>query len=399
MKKKILVVTPRSPFADRGACEADRLAGIKWFLNHGYEVRVITKYLPSDVESIVSAQNTLGIKISPVPYKYSNIRGIAKLLHYLRRIIWPLYWDGASYEYYDREISGVLKKELMEFKPDYVWFDYTYLWPLYRVVRKNSQAKIITRSINFEPKHFLDENGRNILNYTRVVPKFISEVISFRISDYFFSITPNEEKIYKRFGKTELANLPLRSLAERVNRPLVQKKSDEKIKIGFMPSTFSVPHNLEALKFILKDILPLLPKEIIEKIYFHFTGNKLPIEIKDNLPSYCVYEGFVPSSIDFWLGMDIALAPSVFGAGMQQKIFEPLALGIPTVTSRRGLAGYDFKCGESVMCAETKEDYVSKIKHFINNYHKLDNYSNEAKTVSKELFSSEAIDSIINKCL
>jgi hypothetical protein len=41
--KKVLIITPRSPFQGRGADEQDRLEGVGWFMRNGFEVRVITK--------------------------------------------------------------------------------------------------------------------------------------------------------------------------------------------------------------------------------------------------------------------------------------------------------------------------------------------------------------------
>ena len=86
--KKILLVTPRSPFSKSGACEQDRTYGIEQFLRLGYDVRVITKTLPSDMVHLEAGKNKLGIKIIPVSYKLSkNLSFIEKLKKYTKRII------------------------------------------------------------------------------------------------------------------------------------------------------------------------------------------------------------------------------------------------------------------------------------------------------------------------
>lgn len=390
--KKVLVITPRSPFQNRGADEQDRLAGIEWLIGHGYEVRVITKILESDLPHIESARTRLGICITPVSYK-SN-RRLATLFS---RLINPRYWDGAAYEYFDPEMEAAVTNELQEFKPEAVWFDYTYLWPLYPMVRK-SGARIITRSINFEPSHFLDEDGRWPWNYLRALPKFASERKAFKESDYFFAITPKEEKTYRSLGSTPIKTLPLRSLPARIDQEKEQQ-SGSLIRLGFMPSTYKVRHNLRALEFIVEDVLPLVPEAVRSALSIHVTGSKLPDVLKDKLPRQVIYEGFVESSVEFWLSMDIALSPSPFGAGMQQKIFEPLSLGLPTITSKRGIAGYPFACGESVVCAESKEEFAEAITKLVSDAAYRASIGRKAREEAKKLFNKEAIDEAIRWAL
>ncbi|MEK7194216.1 MAG: glycosyltransferase [Patescibacteria group bacterium] len=387
--KKVIIVTPRSPFQGRGADEQDRLCGIEWFINNGYGVQVITKTFPSDFPHIEESKKRLNISITGISYKYRGKRSLVRLL---RRLVWPPYWDGAAFEYTDREIQNELKKQIEEFKPDFVWFDYTYLWPLYHIPLKK-KIPIITRSINFEPDHFLDEDGRTPLNYFLVLFKYLSEITSFRKSAHFFSITPKEEKIYRKFGKTSLSTLPLRSLCSRLEER--ETVCHEGLHIGFTPSTFTVSHNLQALLFIIRDVYPLLPEEVKKITTIHVTGNKFPESLKIELPKSVKYDGFVPNSIDFWKAMDISFSPSLFGAGMQQKIFEPIALGVPTITSKRGLADYPFECGVHVVCASSKEEVVSAIIGLYNNKAKAQSISREAQKLSRHFFSKTRIDWIL----
>jgi glycosyltransferase involved in cell wall biosynthesis len=391
MNKRILIVTPRSPFEGRGADEQDRLSGIKWFIENGYEVRVITKTLDNDIPYLNRVASELSIKIYRISYKFRGKKD------FLKRLFNPNYWDGAAYEYFDSEIQRKLAEQVSEFNPDIVWFDYTYLWPLYKIAKKGG-AKIITRSINFEPEHFLDEDGRMPWNYLRAIPKYMSELRSLRNSDFFFAITLKEEKIYKKMAHTPVFTLPLRALPKMIGKQRVPR-SDGYFHIGFMASNYNVHHNLEALLFLTRDILPLFPSEIKDNLLVHVTGNKLPKKIQEQLPKGVVYDGFVPSSSDFWLSMDIAVVPSVFGAGMQQKIFEPLTLGVPTITSKRGLAGYPFECGKSVLCAETSKGFVDAIVRLARDSEFRSRLGEEAKKVAATIFSKESLDRIIEKAV
>lgn len=387
MKKKILIVTPRSPFQGRGADELDRLSGIEWFIKNEYDVHVITKIMPSDMFAIEEARNKFGITIIPISYKFDKKNKIARGITSFVR-------DNAAHEYYDSEIQIAVATEIAVFKPDMVWFDYTYLWPLYSLIPKG--IPLFTRSINFEPTHFLDENGRYPWNYIRVIPKLVSEWIVSRKSKIVFAITPKEQNEYQVFGAHSVV-LPLRGLPayqESSARSFIQAPV---IHLGFTASTYSVDHNIGALRFILEKILPRLRKGDI-RYMFHFTGSRLPESIRNLLTVDDVYEGFVPNMKDFWDHVDIALVPSLFGAGMQQKVFEPLMLGVPTITSKRAIAGYAFGENE-VVCVESAPSFVREIQRLSHNSEVRKLLSQYSKKTSKRLFSSEAINDILTQSL
>lgn len=393
MSKRVLIVTPRSPFLGRGADEQDRLSGIEWFVEHGYGVEVITKIMPSDMAGIEAARIKYGITIEAVSYKQTGRKSFTTVL---RRLLNPLFWDGAAYEYFDSEIQRKVRDAVMMRKPDFVWFDYTYLWPLYHIA-KDAGIPIVTRSINFEPEHFLDEDGHTFINKIRALPKYWSEKKVLRRSNWFFAITPKEEKIYKTLGTTPVRVLPLRALPSRlIKRKIIPHKG---IRIGFMPSTYTVDHNKEALRFLVEEVWPLLPDDVRNTATLHITGNKFPESFKSKMPKGIIYEGFVPSSVAFWQGMDIALAPSLFGAGMQQKIFEPIALGVPTITSKRGLAGYPFECGKHLVCAETKDKVAEALTTLMGQATKRQEISNRAQELSKKLFSPEVFNKLLQEAI
>lgn len=71
--------------------------------------------------------------------------------------------------------------------------------------------------------------------------------------------------------------------------------------------------------------------------------------------------GFVPNVLDH---VDDALASICcirFGAGVQNKVLEALAMGLPTISSKLGVEGIDLTRGENVLIADTEEEYVTQI--------------------------------------
>lgn len=76
---KILVVTPRFPYPEAGACEQDRAEGIRQLQRLGFKVRVIEKFFDwQSVEEIKKYWANQGVEIVSVPYVLNCISKIEK---------------------------------------------------------------------------------------------------------------------------------------------------------------------------------------------------------------------------------------------------------------------------------------------------------------------------------
>ena len=398
--KKILVITPSLPFPATGAEQADRAWGLIQLKNLGYNVKVIAKLVAwQSQDQVKETEKKIGIAIITVPYKFSNktLTFKDRVKKILLKIYNPFLLDGAALEYAEPEIKKILEKELATWQPDIVWFDYTYLWPLYGTVRKQ-KIPIITRSINYEPIHFLQEDGYTFFNLLKSAPKFFSEFLSSLKSDHIFAITPKEEKIYRKMNK-QVSTLPLRGL------PYCLKKShpisDKRIlNVFFMGSTYNVSHNRKALEFILKEIAPFMHKNYPNQFLFYILGKKVPENCNQYFTDNVIYKGptYGEELEKFFTEMDVALIPSFFGAGMQQKIFEPLSRGIPTITSARGIADYPFKHKKEVYLAKNFEEFISCLLE-LKDFSIREKLSQKSIEASSLIFSQETLDKIIKQAL
>ena len=388
MSKKILVITPRFPLPDTGACEQDRVEGIKQLKRLGFEVSVVSKiFFFQDKAAIEKFSSDFGIPVKLLEYenKFS-----------IKRFLNPFYWDGAAYEYSRKSVKEAVESEVERFRPDLVWIDYTYLWPLYSIFRKRN-IPIIVRSINFEPSHFLQEDDWSFLNLFKFLSKFASEIITVRRNNFLFAITPKEENFYRKLGAKNTATLPLRGLAGRL-KERKQINDNKSLNVFFAGSTYSVSHNRKALELIVRQVAPLVERKKLGKFTFHITGRKFPNELKSYLNEKVIYRGLINDWNSFTDEMDIAIVPSLYGAGMQQKIFEPLCRGISTVASARGLAGYPFINGEHLLLAQTPEDFVSCLL-MLENAGLRQELSRKAYELASRIFSREASDQIITKAI
>jgi glycosyltransferase involved in cell wall biosynthesis len=338
------VVTPRFPYPEAGADEQDRAGGIRQLQRLGYQVTVVAKCFSwQPLEEIQEVWRKQGVTVVLVVYKNSEHRA-QKIF---KKFCSPRLWDGAAAEFFDPEMQGAVAEQLRVCNPVAVWFDYTYLWPLYHLVRQRN-IPILVRSHNFEATHFLAESGRTITNYLKSIPKFITEYRTARTVDKLFAISPDEAKKYQSIGARAVDTLPLRSLTNKIGTH-TPRTTTEPLNLFFAGSTYNVSHNRRALEFVLQELAPRLEEQFPNAFKIHIFGSKFPADLEKAVVKNVIKRGFVADLDAAMLDMDIALAPSFFGEGMQQKIFEPLARGFPTITNNRGLAGYDFS-EEEIRC-------------------------------------------------
>lgn len=351
---RILVITPKLPYPANGADEQDRLSGIRLLQDGGHTVMVIAKKHEYQNQSCVSKmEKDLGLRVIPVPYRERHIS--------LQRLLNPLWIDGAAYEYTDPLLRKEVDIALRKFQPEVVWVDGSYAWPIAHYVRKKD-FYVVIRSLNRESVHLLSDEGYSILNLIRFIAKEVGEYMAARSADVVGAITPKENKFYSRIGKTPVYTLPLRRLPyilqEHVHVPVKRKQ----LHIMFNGATYSVCHNRKVAEYLIQHVAPKVNRELPGKVLFHITGAKLPPKISTNLPKNVVYEGYVQNFEEFVSNMDIALAPSLGGEGMQQKIFDPIVRGIPTITTSRGTVGYKLVHKENVYLAENVQEIVLAIK-------------------------------------
>jgi len=402
MKKKILIVTPKFPYPKRGACEQDRAAGIERLIDMGHEVEIITKIynLPFWKQALKDTQKKLNVNVTSFTYIFHGKVSLKKKIKkIMRQFLYPPYLDGAAYEYTDKKMKNALKKSLESFQPDIVWFDYTYLWPLYKMVKKKG-IPIITRSMNIEAFHFLEENGWSPINIIKFLPKIYTEKIICRDSDVLLAITPKEYDWYKKYCQEKLLLLPLRALPEYIKNPHKQNKTKKVLDVFFSGSTYNVPHNRAALEFVVNKVAPLAEEKFPGQFHFNIFGGKVPKSILKIKNKNITIFGYTNTktyrkNMD---NMDIALIPSLYGSGMQQKIFEPIVCGFPTITSPRGIAGYHLKDGEHVLLADTPKEFVSALGK-LKNVNTRNRIALAAREKTKNIFSQLVIDEILNKAI
>ncbi|HLY29188.1 MAG TPA: glycosyltransferase [Aggregatilineales bacterium] len=335
------------------------MTNISDLMRLGHEVRLFTRISPyTTLDDCLKFYRKQGIDVRLIPWQ------TRKMLRYRIRDV--AFVNGVSWEFGKPDFLDGLAQELTAWTPDVVWCHTGYAWPAAAFVKKRGVPAII-RSIDYVPINYALRNQRDrklslplkLLRYWGVL---LSEYRSLQNAAVHVAITPVEQKLYQNLRpKSNVQVLPLRVLPQLVRKEPRQVTNRRPLRVYFMATKYTAKHNLVALKFILEEIIPRVRQRCAGAFEFHILGQRVPPEMLTQAASDVIFDGYVPDLDAHLANMDIALVPSVVGVGMQQKVFESLCRGFPTLTYARGLSGFRFEHGKNILLEEDADGFVDQL--------------------------------------
>ena len=165
------------------------------------------------------------------------------------------------------------------------------------------------------------------------------------------------ERDAKHIGKEGFKIIP-----NGVNIPGVKKtlkKDDGVVNLAFWGNMSYYP-NVKAAIF-LTDLFNSLPKG---KYKLHIIGAQPCKQVLAlNKPNEVIVHGYVDDLKNLLANMDIAVFPIFDGSGLQNKVLEAFALGLPVITTNIVLDSMP-KLSEYAIVANSKNDFIRSIELF-----------------------------------
>lgn len=149
--------------------------------------------------------------------------------------------------------------------------------------------------------------------------------------------------------------------------------------------------NIEAMQWFVRDVMTLV-REKLPAVEFHLAGKRMSPDILEYRQQQSVFtHPDVPSAAAFMQAHEILVVPLLSGGGMRLKIVEAMALGMPIVSTRIGAEGIAVRDGESILFAETSEEFVEKIRLLLVNPELKRRLGEEARCIALERYTWESI--------
>ncbi len=195
-----------------------------------------------------------------------------------------------------------------------------------------------------------------------------SEINFWKKADLVGTVSEEDGQLIKKFVKKEPIIVPNAAGDEMIVKNL-PKKNLSQPKILFQGNFYWL-QNIEAAKFLVKEILPLTQKKLpkclfiiagqnAKKYFSHLNLKNLKIINIENKDSRKV--------IDLYRQSTLFIAPIFGPGGTRLKILAAMASGLPIISTDVGVSGLKLKEGKEVLIARNKEDFIKKIKLILKN--------------------------------
>ena len=143
-------------------------------------------------------------------------------------------------------------------------------------------------------------------------------------------------------------------------RPLVLPKEYDIVFTGNM----NYPPNVDAACFLIKEILPLV-RQTHPDIKVLLAGANPHSRIQGLKSEMINVTGWVPDIRESYASARIFIAPMQIGTGLQNKLLEAMAMGLPCITSHLANNALGAKEGEEILLGNSPVEYASQVNRLL----------------------------------
>jgi glycosyltransferase involved in cell wall biosynthesis len=169
---------------------------------------------------------------------------------------------------------------------------------------------------------------------------------------------------------------------------------DEREHLIFVGNFVHRP-NADAVNFFVREILPLVRVEI-PGVRLLLVGDNAPPDVAAHASEEVRLLGYVPDLDPLMARARVFVAPIRFGAGINGKIGEALAYGLPVVTTSVGAGGMGFADGEQALVADDPREFAAAVARAYRDAELWRRLSERGRRHIEQNFTPEVVSRIIN---
>lgn len=234
-----------------------------------------------------------------------------------------------------------------------------------------------------------------IYTYTRIIEK-----LTVNLSDLILCVSDDDKELF--IEKYKVKSSKIMVIPNGINTEKLFNSSRNKNKFGLDENKISVifhgsytyPPNYEAVNVIRNYIYPEFTNEL-QQIEFIIAGADLPVY---NDGKGLKLLGYVDDLYSLLKSSDIAIVPILRGGGTKLKMLDYMGIGLPIVTTKKGIEGIKAKNGNHALIVEdVNEKFIEAMKYLIENEDKRKEIAMNANNLAMNEYGWEKIVEKLDK--
>ncbi|MFN3550205.1 MAG: glycosyltransferase family 4 protein [Endomicrobiia bacterium] len=230
---------------------------------------------------------------------------------------------------------------------------------------------------------------RKIFNYIKYLIHKKQEIYWVKKFDFLISITDDHTNFYKKY----LYNKNITEIPNSVDSSYFKKDYTiyeiEKNSLIFMGIMNFLP-NIDAIKYFMKDIYPLIVKYV--KIKLYIVGKNPADEIRKFSNDNIIVTGEVEDIKEYLFKSEIFISPIRIGSGLRNKIIQAMAASKPIVATTESCEGLNVKNEKELLIADDPLSFAKAVLRLLYDEELKRKLATNAYNYAKQNYSEEIIN-------
>lgn len=286
--------------------------------------------------------------------------------------------------FYNHKIQRDLDKYISDIHPDHI---FCQLVRMAEYVKTQAVPKTIdyqdvfsygikrrTEIADFYMKPLFNSEYKRLINYEKEV---------FDAFDNKIIISITDRDLIQHPLKDEIVIIP-NGVDFSYYQPIKCEKEFDIVFTGNM----GYPPNIDAAIFLINEIKPLVAK-VYKDIKIVIAGANPHSDVKALKSDQVIVTGWVDDIRSYYARSVIFIAPMRIGTGLQNKLLEAMAMGIPSVTTSLSNSALNAKEGEEILVGNSAEELAACIIRLLADRKLRDDISKNASGFVKNKFHWE----------